>query len=337
VTTIALAGAGELAVVHGLAAQALGLRVSHVASSGPDDAAERARQLGAQACSIEELPAGADLVIVTTPPPQHASDVLRALRAGAAVLVDSPLASTLAEADAIVDAARDAGPVIYGEHLLFAPIMRAALARICELGPIQRIEVRSLHPPAGRTAAGSERSPGVLVGVGAQPLAVALAFAAPAEPTAVRARLEPDGDPMRAGYAEIELRFASGLVAVVVVSRRERVPVWDLQVSSTTGVLRAELLPTLALEHNGELVPVPAPSVVTEVPQLVQFGYLAQLEAAAALAAGRRVEAPDAHFGRLVVEVLSAAHRSAAEGSSWQDLPFDGPRDHTRLVRGSSP
>ena len=71
--------------------------------------------------TYEELPAGADAVVVATPPSRHAVDVVRALEAGAVALVEKPLATTLAEADAIVEAvARTGRPVVYAENLAFS-------------------------------------------------------------------------------------------------------------------------------------------------------------------------------------------------------------------------
>ena len=82
-----------------------GVTVGPVASRTPARAAERAAQVGGRAVTYDELPAGADVVLVATPPARHASDALAALAAGAAVIVEKPLATTLAEADALVEAA----------------------------------------------------------------------------------------------------------------------------------------------------------------------------------------------------------------------------------------
>ena len=50
--------------------------------------------------------------------------------------------------------------------------------------------------------------------------------------------------------------FASGLVATVVASwRGGGVPERSVPAASETGVMRAELLPTMTLERNGEAVP----------------------------------------------------------------------------------
>jgi predicted dehydrogenase len=263
------------------------------------------------------------------------------VRSGAAVLVEPPLAATLADADAIVDAAaRATAPVLYGESLLHAPVVRAALDRVRLIGPIERIEVRALHSPADRrvgTEPGVEG--GALAEVGTRALAVALALAAPAEPVAVQARLERTGPGQTDDRAEVTLRFPGGAVATVVASRREPEPaaVWDLQVSSATGVVRAELAPTPSLEHDGEPVPVITPPAPGDVPQLKQFGYLQQLRVAVAAAAGRAQDLWGPTFGRRVLEVLCGVYAATGQSDSWQPLPFTGPRGRPPLASWTTP
>ncbi len=56
--------------------------------------------------------AGAQALCVCTPHPNHAAPAISAARAGVHVLVEKPLASTLADCDAMIAAAQDAGVVI---------------------------------------------------------------------------------------------------------------------------------------------------------------------------------------------------------------------------------
>src|SRR3546814_8137910 len=102
--TVAFAGAGWMASVHGYAIDHVpGLAITKVASRDPDRAAAAAARVHADAVTYDELPAGADGVIVCTPPAQHATQALAAVRAGAGVLIEKPLCTTLAEADALVE------------------------------------------------------------------------------------------------------------------------------------------------------------------------------------------------------------------------------------------
>lgn len=67
-----------------------------------------------------------DVVIVGTPPDSHAEYVLRSLAAGAHVICEKPFVSSLAEADRVIDAARDAGRQIALNHeFREMPIFRA--------------------------------------------------------------------------------------------------------------------------------------------------------------------------------------------------------------------
>ena len=87
-----------------------------------------------------------------------------------------------------------------------------------------------------------------------------------------------------------------------------------MQAASKTGVMRAELLPTLLLEHNGDEIPI-AP-VTGSIPQLEQYGYVAQLEAFLVAFGGHSRPLMDAAFGRDVLDVVCAAYASAREGGA---------------------
>ena len=327
-TTVALAGAGRIAVVHALAAQALELPVGAVASRRPTNAAKLAKDLGARVVRYDELPAGADVVVVATPPARHGADTLRALRAGATALTEKPLCTTLAEADVL--AAEGNGRLVYAENLAFAPVVERAIGLIATLGPLEHLEVRSLQ---GRPDWGDFLTAGwgggVLFDLGVHPLAVALLAAAPAAVVEVQAQLEGAGDIAVDDHAEVTLRFDSGLVAQVVSSWREPSPVWDLQVASTTGVVRAELIPAISLEHDGEPVALPSTRAGV-IPELDAFGYVRQLEVAAGVAEGDS-SFMDAAFGRLVLDIVCAAYSSAGRRGEPEPVPFLGPRDRTPL------
>lgn len=338
---MALAGAGRITIVHGLAARDVtGLTITRVASRTPATATERARQVGAQPCTYAELPAGADAVLVATPPGRHAADARQALAAGARVLVEKPLATTLADADDLVERSRAAGHALtYGENLAFAPVVLAAVeaaARLRAAGPLRHLEVRALQ---GRPDWGgflhAEWGGGVLFDLGVHPLAVALLLAgADAQVVAVRARLEGAPDIDVDEYAEVELIFADGLVGRVVTSWRAAEPQWDLQVASDTGVVRADLIPHLTLEVDGEPVDLPTVAADVDLPQIHQFGYVAQLQAFAAGGTGPdgpTEPAMGAEFGRFVLELVCAASASARDGGIDVAVPFTGRRDLTPL------
>lgn len=337
--TISFAGAGWIAAVHGYAATHVpGLAITAVASRDPARASESASRMGARACTYDELPAGADGVVVCTPPAQHAEQALQAVRAGAGALIEKPLCTTLAEADALVAAAEEGGRIAYAENLVHAPIVRLALEHAAQLGTIDVLDVRALQSrPTWGDFLSEGWGGGVLFDLGVHPLAVALLLAAPATPVEVRATLEGADDHPVDEHAEVHLAFDSGLMARIVTSwRGADTPVWDAQASSPEGVVRLELLPDLLLERNG--VEVPLPGVPAGVaPQLEQLGYLPQMESFALDLAHDRQPAVGAAFGRSVLDVVCGAYASAGRSGAWIELPFDGPRDRTpvELWRGT--
>jgi len=331
--SLAFAGTGWIAAVHGYAAEHIpGLAITKVASREPARAAEAAGRLGATTCRYEDLPAGADGVVVCTPPAQHAAHTLSAVRGGAGVLVEKPLCTTLAEADELVAAAAGGACIAYAENLAHAPIVRLALEHAAQLDGIDLLEVRALQSRPSWGAFLTEGwGGGVLFDLGAHPLAVALLVAAPSRPVEVRATLQGAPDHPVDEHAEVHLAFDSGLIARVIASWRETgLPTWDAQVSAPDGVVRVELIPELRLERNG--VEVPLPGVPEGVaPQLEQLGYLPQLEAFALDLLHRRSPAIGVELGRTVLDVTCAAYASAAIGGAWIELPFSGPRDRSPI------
>ena len=104
-----------------------------------------AGRMGAIACSYEDLPAGADVVVVCSAPQCHAGHALHAIEAGAAVVIEKPLCSTLADADALVEAELAGARIGYAENLAYAPIVQQLLAAIADMGELQHLEVRTLQ------------------------------------------------------------------------------------------------------------------------------------------------------------------------------------------------
>lgn len=246
--------------MHAMAAKALGIDVQAFASRTVEHAEAKAREFGGRAVAYDQLPAGADIVVVATPPSRHVADALQALAAGAAVLVEKPLATTLADADRLVAADTD-GRVAYAENLAHCPAVRAMLGRLGSIGAPSYIEIRTAGPrPTYGEFLTTEWGGGALFDLGAHPIALALLFAGSARVASVTATIEPGTDHRSDEAATVTLLFDTGLRANVIVSWRAELPLWDAQVSGPTGVVRAELLPTASVEHNGETLALPAPS-----------------------------------------------------------------------------
>ena len=139
---IGLAGAGQVGARHAVAiAQATGVDLAAVADPS-DAAAQVAAAHDVQAFETLEAMLGAgglDAVLLATPTGLHASGGLACLAAGLAVLVEKPIAATVADARELVAAAEAAGlPLAVGHHRRHAPVIAQAKALIEDgaIGPI---------------------------------------------------------------------------------------------------------------------------------------------------------------------------------------------------------
>jgi predicted dehydrogenase len=327
---LAIAGAGMIAGVHGMAALAAGRRVTRVASRTPARAASLAGRLGATAMAYDELLPTPGAVIVATPPACHAGHASVAIAGGGAVLVEKPLAATLAEADALVEHEAHGAVVAYGENLVHAPAVIAAVAQVRDLGPLHHLEVHTVQPrPAWGDFLTDRWGGGVLFDLGVHPIAVAMLLAGADPCVEVRAMLDGAPDHPTDEHAEVELRFRSGLTAEVVASWRGSGTQWHAQAASASGAVRLELFPSVGLERDGDEVPLPAVRT-PDAEFLDQLGYLAQLEAFVADAARGSIARCGAAFGRAVLDIVCACYAAAGTGAP-QPVPFTGQRDRTPL------
>ena len=102
-----------------LVGRAAGLELRAVAARDPGRREQAARERGVATYETLEAMAAdprVDLVVLATPHDTHADLAVRALEAGKHVVVDKPMAITLAEADRMVAAAERAGRVLSVFH-----------------------------------------------------------------------------------------------------------------------------------------------------------------------------------------------------------------------------
>jgi predicted dehydrogenase len=319
-----------ISAAHAAAAQSLGWPIAWVASRTTKSARRRAAGLGAPVLTYDDMPGGADLVIVSTPPADHPARVRSLLAAGVAVVVEKPLCTTLADADALVTAAEQHdNRLLYAENLAYAPAMTAMTTSVSTLGALHHLEVRVVNPrPSWGDFLTDEWGGGALFDLGVHPLALALLLAAPATVVGVEASLGGGHDHGTDEHAEVRLHFDSGLVGEVVASwRGGPQPLWDAEVASAGGVLRAELFPQPSVERDG----APIVPQTGDPRPIVDYGYVGQLEAFWADVDQHRAPLMDAAFGRTVLDVVCAAYTSAHLAGALQTVPFRGRRDRTPL------
>jgi len=147
-----LVGGGFMARVHAAAARRAGARLTAIASSSPERAQLVAQELGVG--RVEADAAGlfaasdVDVVHICTPNATHASLAAAALAAGKHVVCEKPLATSVADARALVRLAQETGavaavPFVYRYH----PMVREARARVAagKLGTLVSLDASYLQ------------------------------------------------------------------------------------------------------------------------------------------------------------------------------------------------
>jgi predicted dehydrogenase len=293
-------------------------------------------------CRYDELPGGADAVVVATPPRLHLREAKRAVDGGAAALVEAPLATTLAAADELVGLAQQGALVAYGENLVHSPGVAEAVRVVRDMGQLTFLEVRLAQGrPDRRSHLASGWGGGALFDLGSHAIAVALLLAAPARVVEVEADVIGDDDLVVDDDADVTLTFDTGLRAHIRATWRAAAASWDAQAASADGAVRLELVPDPGVEVNGVALRLPhAPDGVVS-PQLHHLGYVAQLATLAADVEAVRPPRCGPAFGRLVLDIVCAAYASAGRGKP-EAVPFTGRRDRTphslwRLPDGPPP
>jgi UDP-N-acetylglucosamine 3-dehydrogenase len=153
--TIGILGAGFMGITHARAYQKLpDVQVAVIADVDPSKAHSLATELGARpvidAAEVFSDPA-INLVDVTLPTPYHPTFAIHAMEAGKHVIVEKPLALTLEEVDAILEAQHRTGQILMvGQVLRFWPeyVMIHDLVCSGKLGqPISGAAFRLSNPP----------------------------------------------------------------------------------------------------------------------------------------------------------------------------------------------
>jgi UDP-N-acetyl-2-amino-2-deoxyglucuronate dehydrogenase len=157
---VAVAGCGAISRVHLRAiaesqpGDGLRLAVAGVYDQDPGRARERAQEFGLERVytSWTELlgDRAADVVAVLLPHDLHNRFATEALAAGHHVVVEKPMATTLADCDAMIGAARRAGKQLHPVHnRVYDPASEAAQAFLAEgaIGEVFLAQTVGLEPP----------------------------------------------------------------------------------------------------------------------------------------------------------------------------------------------
>jgi predicted dehydrogenase len=229
---VGIIGCGDAARrVHLPALEAAGAEVIRFASKQLDDAEAAAASARHEAMATDDwhqLVASKhiDAVDICTPSHLHAEMALAALEAGKHVLVESPMAITLRDADALLKAAARKGKMLVPAHSVRFIGPYTALVDACRSGKLGQVTAArvgfghggpdQINPAATWYLERARSGGGALIDLGV-PIVDLLRAAIGSEVTSVQARLGGQrGDVETRG--EARLTFANGALADIVAS-----------------------------------------------------------------------------------------------------------------------
>ncbi|HEY5332613.1 MAG TPA: Gfo/Idh/MocA family oxidoreductase [Solirubrobacterales bacterium] len=293
----------------------------------------------------EALDDGPDLVVVAAPNTAHVAVARAAIDHGVPVVVDKPLAGTVAEAEELVDRARSAGVPLTVFHNRRWDSEQLTLRRLLgegTLGTVSRYESRferwrpAPSPDRWREALSSEQGGGVLLDLGTHLVDQALALFGP--PSHVYAEVDARRGTPGDDDAFVALRHRGGTVSHLWASAVTAVPAARLRVQgSKAGFEVAALDPQENALRAGRSPREPGWGLpgAAEYQRLVRDD---QVEAVApepgdwrrfyvllrdALTAGGPPPV-EPEEGVAVLQIIEAARRSASDGIVVA-LPESGP------------
>lgn len=319
---IGLIGAGAVAPYHCAAAASLD-GVQLVAVCDIDEAAARRAAAGCPDAAVftdhrSMLAAGVvDAVIVNTPHATHLPIGVDAAAAGAHVLVEKPMATTLEDCDRLVAACESAGVALTVGHIQHYLPEKVAAQRVLASGELGT--VRMVRDNRSTDYRPGTRSPwffspeiaggGALMNIGGHCIDRALWLGAGRAVEMLATTVNRFGSAVETDGAMM-LRLDNGVaVSIVVVS--DPATRGDLvTIVCDGGVIEID-------PRHGTTVHIDGRSrlVHRSHPDDIQSAFTAQLEDFQRVVQGGTPTVPIAH-ARHVVELILAAYRSAEEGSA---------------------
>lgn len=234
-------GVGHLGKHHARILAALpGVTLAGVVDTDAERAGQVAAERGTTAyADVGQVPGKIDVAVVAVPTESHARIAQGLLEAGVHTLVEKPITQTIAEADALIAAARSCGVVLaVGHSERFNPAVMAARPHLKDP---RFIEVHRLGQLPGRSL-----DIDVVLDLMIHDLDLILSLV-PSEVEGVEAVGVPVLTP-RIDIANARLRFANGCIANLTASRISREPVrkirffqQDAYVSIDTAAREVEL------------------------------------------------------------------------------------------------
>jgi len=250
-----------------------------------------------------------EAVVVVTPPALNRGICLAAVRAGKPLLIEKPLALTVAEAREMVRAAREAGVTLMtAQTLRFTPVLARLRERLADVGSLEYLvlTMRADRPPHRWLGDPSQAGGGVLLEIGIHLLDL-IRFLTGAEAVEAVADLAQRHTSRVEDLAQARFRLSSGIFCYVEVSRVSGGRVCRVEAVGRAGQLIADVDRSLLTRIEGRVV-----AETEAVPDQPTVGTV--LEAfAMSLTTGAPVPV-SGEDGLRAVAMADACYRAAREG-----------------------
>lgn len=309
---VAVIGCGAWGRNHVRTFNTLG-RLAAVADAAADSAAAAAGAAGVPARPFDAILKDDSIaaVVIATPDSLHASMARRALEAGKHVLVEKPMALSVADAEALAEIADQRSRVLMTGHILrFHAGFRYLLKNLAGIGSIGHIAARRLH-----LASGAPRH--ALWDLAPHDLSMILAITGEL-PRRVAATLQCETAPGKPQLGHLALEFAGGITADISFSNIHPVKLHQFCVAGAEGQMVFEdskpWPEKLAHYRPGLAQPGSAPAREAVA---LEPGEPLREEAEAFIAAieGGPMPPSGAPEAIAVIRVLAAAERAAHSGN----------------------
>lgn len=309
--------------------------VELVAVVDPESAAERTAYLhhSEWLTSLDDLLVrGVDFAVVAVPTSRHAEVAQRLVGAGVPVLVEKPIAATVAEATALINAAASEGvPLAVGHVEWFNPAVRALAARLesGDLGRIFQIHTRRLSPFPVRVG-----DAGVSLDLASHDLDVMSRLAG--RPLRISAEHDRRGHRSHEDLLVASLRFENGIIGLLETNWLTPAKIRQLTVTGERGMFVVDYIAQhLTLYENAlaadgwyalDVFEGVTEGNVTRFAIARTEPLKAQLDAFVAAVRGQAAVAADGVHGRRVLSLALAVVEAGARGSTvaigddWQSV-----------------
>jgi predicted dehydrogenase len=290
-----------------------GLELVAIARRNIEEARGQAEQFGCRAYeNYRELlsASGVDAVVVVVPPTFHLEIVEEAARQGCPVLLEKPVALTVADGKRMLGAVEDAGiPVMAAQTLRYNGVVQTLLAERHRIGPVHALRVSQRFEPSPLAWVDdpSQTEGGILIHTGVHSFDLVRVFSGMEAAHAFCRMAKVGGARLENNFSAVVELDEGAVLATVSGCRSTASRTGAIELAGETGQLIGDhVLGTAHLIRDRVATPLDVPPEVPTVRETLR-------DFARALAQG---SAPPIALedGVRAVAVAEACHRSAREG-----------------------